>query len=38
MGEPGPWGVYMYLQGETIAKETNHVRLSKDKKDQWGIP
>ncbi len=31
-------GVYMYLQGETIAKETNHVRLSKDKTDQWGIP
>lgn len=38
MGEPGPWGVYMYLQGETIAKESNHVRLSKDKTDQWGIP
>ena len=38
MGEPGPWGVYMYMQGETIAKETNHVRLSKDKTDQWGIP
>lgn len=36
--EPGPWGVYMYMQGETIAKETNHVRLSTDKKDQWGIP
>jgi choline dehydrogenase-like flavoprotein len=28
----------MYMQGETIAKETNHVRLSSDKKDQWGIP
>jgi choline dehydrogenase-like flavoprotein len=38
MGEPGPWGVYMYLQGETIAKESNHVRLSRDKTDQWGIP
>jgi choline dehydrogenase-like flavoprotein len=38
MGEPGKWGVYMYMQGETIPKETNHVRLSKDKKDQWGIP
>ena len=36
--EPGTWGVYMYLQGETIAKESNHVRLSKDEKDQWGIP
>lgn len=28
----------MYLQGETIPKEANHVRLSKDQKDQWGIP
>ena len=38
LSEPGGWGAYMYLQGETIPKETNHVRLSKDKKDQWGIP
>lgn len=38
MSEPGKWSVYMYMQGETIAKETNHVRLSTDKKDQWGIP
>ena len=38
MSEPGPWGVYMYLQGETVPKESNHVRLSKDKNDQWGIP
>lgn len=38
MGEPGKWGIYMYMQGETIAKESNHVRLSKDKTDQWGIP
>ena len=36
--EPGPWSVYMYMQGETIAKDSNHVRLSPDKKDQWGIP
>lgn len=36
--EPGIWGVYMYMQGETIAKASNHVRLSTDKKDQWGIP
>jgi choline dehydrogenase-like flavoprotein len=28
----------MYMQGETIPKETNHVRLSKDQKDQWGMP
>jgi len=38
MGEPGKWGIYMYMQGETIAKESNHVRLSRDKTDQWGIP
>lgn len=38
ISEPGKWGVYMYMQGETIAKERNHVRLSKEEKDQWGIP
>jgi len=38
MSEPGKWGMYMYMQGETVPKETNHVALSKDKKDQWGIP
>lgn len=38
LSEPGGWGVYMYMQGETIPKESNHVRLSPDKKDQWGIP
>ncbi len=38
MCEPGKWTVYMYMQGETIAKETNHVRLSTDQKDQWGMP
>ncbi|HEY5825660.1 MAG TPA: GMC family oxidoreductase, partial [Cyclobacteriaceae bacterium] len=35
---PGGWRVYMYMQGETIPKETNHVRLSDTEKDQWGIP
>lgn len=38
LAEPGGWGVYMYMQGETIAKATNHVRLSATEKDQWGIP
>src|SRR5688500_6727611 len=36
--EPGIWGAYMYMRGETIMKQENHVRLSSDKKDQWGIP
>ncbi len=38
MTEAGPWHVYAYVQGETIPKESNHVRLSKTEKDQWGIP
>ncbi|MEO6316049.1 MAG: GMC family oxidoreductase [Chitinophagaceae bacterium] len=38
MCEPGGWTVYMYMQGETIAKASNHVRLSTTEKDQWGIP
>src|SRR5699024_10196585 len=36
--DPGGWGIYMGMQGETIPKYDNHVRLSKEKKDQWGIP
>jgi len=36
--EPGDWHISMMMQGETIPKETNHVRLSEDKKDEWGIP
>jgi choline dehydrogenase-like flavoprotein len=36
--EPGGWHTYMYMQGETVPLETNHVRLSTDQKDQWGIP
>jgi choline dehydrogenase-like flavoprotein len=38
MAKPGPWQIYMMMQGETIPKEKNHVRLSKDQKDAWGIP
>jgi choline dehydrogenase-like flavoprotein len=36
--EAGNWGVFMMMQGETIPKETNHVRLGKTEKDAWGIP
>ncbi|UJP63247.1 GMC oxidoreductase [Mongoliitalea daihaiensis] len=36
--EPGPWHVYMMMQGETIPKAANHVRLSKELVDPWGIP
>jgi choline dehydrogenase-like flavoprotein len=38
MTEACPWHVYAYVQGETIPKVTNHVRLSDTEKDQWGIP
>jgi choline dehydrogenase-like flavoprotein len=34
----GPWQVGSHMMGETIPKEANHVRLSADQKDDWGIP
>jgi len=34
----GNWNIFMGMQGETIPKHDNHVRLSGDKKDEWGIP
>lgn len=36
--KPGPWQMYMYMQGETIPKTTNRITLSKTETDQWGIP
>ncbi len=36
--EPGGWNVFMMIQGEHIPQEKNHVRLSTDLKDAWGIP
>ncbi|HTQ65978.1 MAG TPA: GMC family oxidoreductase [Puia sp.] len=38
ISEAGGWGIFMGMQGETIPKHENHVRLSKDLKDEWGIP
>ena len=38
LSEAGDWSVYMSMQGEVIPKKTNHVRLSKDLTDEWGIP
>jgi len=38
LSEAHGWRIYMSMQGETIPRETNHVRLSKDQKDDWGIP
>jgi choline dehydrogenase-like flavoprotein len=36
--QPGAWGLYMYMQGETIPKYDNHVRLHDTLTDPWGIP
>lgn len=36
--QPGPWSVFMMMQGETLPKKENHVRLSRDLKDPFGIP
>ncbi len=36
--QPGPWGIYIQMQGETVPIEKNHVRLSETEKDKWGIP
>ena len=36
--QPGPWGISMMMQGETVPRRENHVRLSPDQKDAWGIP
>ena len=38
MTQPGPWHVFMMMQGETVPRYENHVRLSTNKKDSWGIP
>ena len=35
--KPGPWGIYIQMQGESIPRESNYVKLS-NKKDDWGIP
>lgn len=34
----GPWYVGAQFMGETIPKESNFVSLSKDLKDEWGVP
>jgi len=38
MTDAGDWYISMMMQGETIPKASNHVRLSPDQKDAWGIP
>jgi choline dehydrogenase-like flavoprotein len=36
--KPGPWHIFMMMQGETLPIYENHVKLDLTKKDRWGIP
>jgi choline dehydrogenase-like flavoprotein len=36
--KPGPWGFWMTGMGECLPYYENKVTLSKDKKDDWGMP
>ena len=38
LSEAGQWYIYMYMQGETLPKESNRVYLSDTLKDPFGIP
>lgn len=38
LSEPGAWKVSMMMQGEVLPVYDNHVRLSDDKKDKYGLP
>ncbi|UCE70280.1 MAG: GMC family oxidoreductase [Flavobacteriaceae bacterium] len=38
LSEAGQWYIYMYMQGETLPKETNRVYLSDTLKDPFGMP
>jgi len=36
--EYGNWNISSWMMGETVPVESNHVRLSPDMKDKYGIP
>ena len=38
LSQPGAWKVSMMMQGEVLPVYNNHVRLSEDKKDKYGLP
>ncbi len=38
VSKPGPWTIYMGIQGETVPIYENHVRLSSEEVDRWGVP
>ncbi|MBI5690622.1 MAG: GMC family oxidoreductase [Verrucomicrobia bacterium] len=38
IARPGPWEIFMMMQGETVPRHEHHVRLAEDRRDAWGIP
>jgi choline dehydrogenase-like flavoprotein len=38
LSDPGSWHIFMMMQAETVPRHENHVRLSTEQKDPWGIP
>ena len=36
--QPGRWGIWMTGMGECLPYHENKIALSKDKKDEWGMP
>ena len=38
LSEPGPWNMWMVGMGECLPDYENKIILSKDKKDEWGMP
>lgn len=38
MSEPGAWNMWMTGMGECLPDYKNSVSLSKEKKDEWGVP
>jgi choline dehydrogenase-like flavoprotein len=38
LSEPGPWSMGMTAFGEILPYHENHIKLSKDVVDKWGIP
>jgi len=38
LSEPGPWSWWMVGMGECLPYTDNRVTLSKEKKDEWGMP
>lgn len=38
LSEPGPWTMWMVGMGECLPYYDNQVTLSKDQKDEWGMP